>query len=161
MVLDCKSEPANWWDYIEKLKDCGVPVDYFGNWNNLANREPQNSLGQEVPTPPQNQPATSTPRFQAAKNTRSSSKPKTDNIREQFIGFMQEFFQSPQSFEGSSRSVPKPGQISPKFHLQFESTPRQQQNPARSKNKGQQARGGNQYQSRGGKGRRGGRGSSN
>jgi len=78
-TVNCENNSSNWWTYIEKLKQCDIPLDFFGSWIS-----DNNSVQTSTPTRSLNQ----------------------DEVKAQFISFMQEFVQNPAALATNKTQQP-------------------------------------------------------
>ncbi len=97
-TADCGNQPTSWWDYIERLKSCEIPLDYFGSW--IADSDKF---------------LTSTPKSL-----------KSDKFKAQFFSFFKEFVLNPASADPQpSTSTPNPGSApKPRFEALYIATPK-------------------------------------
>jgi hypothetical protein len=108
LTVDCENEPSSWWDYIERLKGCDIPIDFFGTWIT-----------------------------QAAAHS-STPKSKSDEIKAQFLTFFHEFVQNPNSVNEQSAATPPNTTQKSRFEALFVATPKlkkQTVDPANQKSK--------------------------
>lgn len=134
LTSTCTNEPATWSDYIEKLRSCEVPFEFFGTWNIDQTRQTFNS--------------NSNLSFQTSTPSRNVG--NDDEIRAQFLSFMQEFVQNPSSINSdnptlnsNTAAVAKKGFAPPpivsntvgtlsKFQLQYQTQQRINQAPVQA-----------------------------
>ncbi len=103
LTVDCENQPASWWDYIERLKSCDVPIDYFGSWIVDSSN-----------------PLTSTP------------KNKPDELKAQFLSFFKEFVLNSSNPEQSDSNPSTSSASKSRFDALYVATPKLKEQIANS-----------------------------